>query len=53
MPTPSECQHTPCPEGYLAWHDWAEKMAETHRQKRCPVCRLWSIWVPKKVKTRA
>lgn len=42
------CRHTPCPQGYLAWHTWAERKAKTHRQKRCPDCGLWAIWVPKR-----
>jgi hypothetical protein len=45
-----KCKHTKQPIGYLAWHDWAEKKSRTHRQKRCPVCGLWSIWVKKKAK---
>jgi hypothetical protein len=51
MPDQSECPdvaaHTPCPSSYLGWHEWAEKMAKTHRQKRCPGCGLFVIWVPK------
>lgn len=38
--------HTPSPEGYLAWHEWAEKKSKTHRQERCPGCGLWAIWTP-------
>lgn len=40
-------KHTACPSGYLAWHEWAEKMSKTHKQKRCPTCGLWTIWEPK------
>jgi hypothetical protein len=40
-------KHTPGPSGYIAWFEWAEKMAETHRPTRCPDCRLWAIWVPR------
>lgn len=36
--------HTPCPSGYLAWHEWAEKKARRHRQERCDECGLWAIW---------
>ena len=43
----TECEHTPCPDGYLDWHAWAEKMAREHEQKPCPVCGLWKIWVKK------
>ncbi len=39
--------HTPCPEDYLRWHDWAEDMAVTHKQVRCPDCELFKIWVRK------
>jgi hypothetical protein len=45
---PDKAKHTNCPSGYLGWHDWAEKKRRTHRQKRCPTCGFWSIWVPKK-----
>lgn len=38
--------HTPSPSGYLQWHEWAEKMDETHVQRRCPSCGLFKIWVP-------
>ena len=40
----AECRHTPCPTGYVAWHEWAEKKALTHEQERCPGCGLWAIW---------
>lgn len=39
--------HTPEPTGYVAWHVWAEEMAKTHKQSRCPGCGLWAIWTPK------
>lgn len=40
--------HTPGqPGGYLAWHDWAAKMARTHNQERCSGCGLFQIWVPR------
>jgi hypothetical protein len=41
--------HTPGPEGYLAWHSWAQMMSKTHRQERCPTCGLWTIWRPKRL----
>jgi hypothetical protein len=44
---PNLAEHTPQPSGYLAWHDWARRMAKTHRQKRCKGCNLYAIWVPK------
>lgn len=39
--------HTYGPTGYLAWHEWAEKMSKTHRQLRCSGCGLWMIWIPR------
>ena len=36
--------HTVCPEGYLAWHAWAEKKARRHTQVQCDECGLWAIW---------
>lgn len=42
------CQHTECPTGYMAWHDWAEKKTETHYQVRCPGCGLYAIWKKKR-----
>lgn len=45
--------HTPCPEGYLAWHAWADRMAKTHRPEKCPGCGLYEIWTPKKPTRRA
>jgi hypothetical protein len=50
-----ECErielHTACPRGYVQWHEWAERMSKTHKQKRCPACGLWSIWVPRATTT--
>lgn len=40
--------HTPCPDGYLGWHEWAEKMGKTHKQRKCSGCGLYAIWEPKK-----
>jgi hypothetical protein len=40
-----ETMHTPCPEGYVNWHEWAEAMSKTHRQIPCPGCGLYYIWV--------
>jgi hypothetical protein len=39
--------HSDAPQGYLAWHEWADKKGKTHRQQRCGECGLWKIWVPK------
>lgn len=44
---PKEDLHTLQPEGYLPWHDWAEKHQQTHAQLRCPGCGLYTIWVKK------
>lgn len=43
---PNADQHTPEPPGYVEWHEWAKKMAKTHKQRRCSGCDRWSIWVP-------
>lgn len=40
-------EHTPCPESYMRWHDWAEEMTEHNKQVICPDCGLFKIWVPK------
>ena len=45
-PCPNQDAHTPCPEDYVGWHGWAEKMAATHDQQECPGCGKWAIWVP-------
>jgi len=42
--------HTPCPEGYIEWHTWAETMGKTHRQRKCRGCNRFSIWEPRKMK---
>ena len=39
--------HTGAPEGYIMWHEWAEKMEKTHKQERCPTCGFWQVWVPR------
>lgn len=44
---PNAAQHTPSPDGYLAWHEWAEEKAKTHTQIKCSGCGLYAIWVPK------
>jgi hypothetical protein len=50
MECPLKEKHTPCPEGYLQWHDWARTMSYTNKQKKCEGCGLFQIWLPK-VKT--
>jgi hypothetical protein len=42
--TTPKCQHTPCPTGYMQWHYWAEVMARTHVQEKCPHCGRLAIW---------
>lgn len=44
---PNRSKHTPCPEDYMGWHEWAEEKGKTHRQIRCNGCNLFTIWVPK------
>lgn len=44
---PCDEDHTPDPDGYCEWHEWAEEMSKTHRQVTCPRCGLWAIWLPK------
>jgi len=41
--------HAACPQGYIAWHEWASKMCKTHVQTRCPGCGKFEIWVPKRL----
>ena len=45
--TPGCEPHTPQPSGYVAWHEWADLMAETHVQRQCKGCGLWAVWEPK------
>lgn len=46
-PCPNTENHTPCPTGYVAWHEWAAEKAKTHDQETCPECGLYSIWRPR------
>lgn len=39
--------HMESPSDYVEWHDWAERMAKTHKQIKCPECGYWVIWVRK------
>jgi hypothetical protein len=34
------------PTGYVDAAEWAEYMQQTHAQRRCPGCGLWTIWEP-------
>jgi hypothetical protein len=45
-PCTNEAQHTPHPVRQFAHEAWAEQMLRSHKQMRCPDCRLWAIWVP-------
>lgn len=47
----NKSNHTECPEGYLAWHNWAQKISKTHKQIKCQACGFLTIWI-KKNKTR-
>jgi hypothetical protein len=40
-------KHTPCPKGYIEWHEWAEKMGKTHNQIKCHSCGFLVVWVEK------
>lgn len=40
-------KHTPSPDGYLHWQDWADEMSKTHKQIKCKSCGLFAIWVKK------
>ena len=50
-PKVAECEkakrHTPCPKGYVAWHNWAEEKSKTHMQVPCSFCGFLAIWVEK------
>ncbi len=50
-----ECtsEHTPCPVGYYAWHEWAGKKGRTHRQVKCKACGLYVIWVKRKKRVKS
>ena len=45
---PNSDLHTPSPDGYDGWHEWANEMTKTHKQKKCPGCGLLAIWEKKK-----
>jgi hypothetical protein len=55
MPERDDCErkdlHTsPGPDGYVERSEWAERRLKTHKQRKCPGCGLYRIWVPKKEK---
>lgn len=42
---PQHERHTPCPTGYVDWHEWAARMHyQRHSQCRCDGCGLLVIW---------
>lgn len=44
--------HTPCPEGYLQWHAWAEDMMRKgFMPRRCTGCKLYTVWEQKRART--
>lgn len=53
---PAREKHTPEPmheSDYMGWHAWARRMSKTHKQRRCPECGLFAIWVPRTRRLRA
>lgn len=32
------------PQGYVAWHEWAERMAQRYDCEQCRNCGRWTIW---------
>jgi len=44
---PQHERHTYGPDGYNAWHDWAQRRSRTHTQHQCDGCGYWLIWMPK------
>lgn len=50
MRCPKEHLHTKDPEGYLQWHEWAEKKSARHYQVQCPGCGRYAIWKRKVLK---
>ena len=41
------CDEHEQPTGYVDRAEWAEYMLETHVQRQCPGCGLWTIWEPR------
>ena len=44
---PDVKRHTKCPNGYIAWHQWADRKERTHISTRCSTCGFFAIWLPK------
>jgi len=51
-PCPNVIDHTPCPSGYIQWHEWAAKISKTHRNLKCAGCGLYKIWEPNQPTTQ-
>lgn len=32
------------PQGYVAWHEWAEVKSRSHVQSRCSACGKYAVW---------
>lgn len=47
MPCKNAHKHTPQPEGYVEWHEWAIRTLKLYRQVKCRGCGLYKIWVKK------
>ena len=48
---PNIKKHTKVPKDYISWCKFAEKKSGAgYRQKRCPNCDLFAIWVKPKTK---
>jgi len=41
------CEEYRQPTGYVEAGEWAEYMLQTHDQRQCPGCGLWTIWEPR------
>lgn len=43
---PSAEVHTPCPDGYIQWHRWADEMeAKGWHSTQCAGCGRYAVWV--------
>lgn len=50
-PRAHQDNHSPLrgePQGYVAWHEWAERKCKTHVQEKCADCGRWAIWRPRR-----
>lgn len=43
------CRPPKEPQGYLAWHEWAERKSKTHKQVRCREHGLFHNWIRREV----